>query len=156
MGAAREKAGPVELKLFDSLDEAVDDAGLELGREARPWLFDRIDWFSLVGRHTPPEGKPLVIRARDGNAQAWLFLANDNGSALAFSNWYCLRTGPVLARANGTAPPLGGLADGLRKAGITRLRYRCSASRCPAGRSTSTRWRRLISGSAITAPRPNG
>lgn len=112
---------PVELKLFDDLDAVADDAGPELGREARPWLFDRIDWFRLVGRYTPPEGKPLIIRARDGSAQAWLFLANDNGNALAFSNWYCLRTGPVVARTNGTAPPLGALADGLRQAGVTRL-----------------------------------
>jgi Acetyltransferase (GNAT) domain len=112
---------PVDLKLFDDLDAVAEDAGRELDREARPWLFDRIDWFRLVGRYTPPRGNPLVIRARDGSARAWLFLANDKGSALAFSNWYCLRTGPVLARTNGTAPPLGALADGLRQAGITRL-----------------------------------
>ena len=112
---------PVDLQLFVDLDAAARDAGNALNREARPWLFDRIDWFRLVQDHTPPVGKPLIIRARKDGAAAWLFLAEDRGNALALSNWYCLRTGPVLDRVNGTAPPVEDLGRGLRQAGVTRL-----------------------------------
>jgi hypothetical protein len=114
-------AMPVNLKRFEDLDLAARDAGDALDRRARPWLFDRMDWFRLVHAFTPPEGKPLVLRARDGEAAAWLFLANDRGNALAYSNWYCLRTGTVTARANGTAAPVDARATGLRDAGVVRL-----------------------------------
>ena len=110
----------VQVELFDDLDAAGLDAGGALSREARPWMFDRLDWFRLVHDFTPPEGRPLVIRARNGKASAWLFVAVDGGSALALSNWYCLRYGPVIDGPDGTAA-VEELARGLRKAGVARI-----------------------------------
>jgi hypothetical protein len=110
-----------DLKLFDDLDEAARDAGGALDREGRASMFERIDWLRLVRRHTPPRGEPLVIRARNGRASAWLFLARDGREALAYSNWYSLRTGAVVDRRDGAAVPLRAIGRGLRKAGITRL-----------------------------------
>ena len=110
----------VQVELFDDLDAAARDAGSALARESRPWMFDRIDWFRLVQDFTPPEGKPLVIRARNGQASAWLFLAVEGGTALALSNWYCLRYGAVVHGPDGTAA-VEELSRGLRKAGVSRI-----------------------------------
>ena len=105
------------LALFDDLDAAGRDAGAALDRAVRPWLFDRLDWFRLVRDYTP-EGDPLVIRARGEGSRAWLFLARKGAYAQALSNWYCLRFGPVV---DGADTAVLGLANGLRKAGISHL-----------------------------------
>ena len=110
----------VQVELFDDLDAVARDAGGALTRDARPWMFDRLDWFRLVHDFTPPEGRPLIIRARNGKASAWLFLAVNGGSALALSNWYCLRYGPVVDGPDGKAA-VDELARGLRKAGVSRI-----------------------------------
>ena len=109
----------VQVELFDDLDAAARDAGDALTRERRPWMFDRIEWFKLVRDHAPPAGKPMVIRARNGQASAWLFVAVDDGSALALSNWYCLRYGAIVDGPDATAA-VDELARGLRKAGVNR------------------------------------
>ncbi len=109
-----------EVELFDDLDAVERDAGAALTREARPWMFDRLDWFRLVHQFTPPVGELLALRARNGEASAWLFLAKDGASALAFSNWYCLRFGPVVDGDNGDAA-VTELVRGLRRGGISRL-----------------------------------
>ncbi len=84
-----------EVKRFDDLDAVERDAGGALGREAQPSLFERIDWFRLVERHSPPPGRTLVLRARDEADQAWLFLSFDRGKAKALANWYSLEFGIV-------------------------------------------------------------
>ncbi len=111
---------PVDLKLFDNLDAAAEDAGPRLGRAARPGLFDRIDWFRLIARYTPPDGRLLVMRALHGVVQAWLFLSVAEGNAEALSNWYSIRCGPIVDGALG-ALPFQALARGLRRAGVSRL-----------------------------------
>ena len=108
------------VELFNDLDAVARDARGALQREARPWMFDRLEWFKLVQEHTPPSGQPLVVRARNGNACAWLFLGVNRGQALALSNWYCLRFGPVIDGADGAAV-VDALVGGLRRAGISRL-----------------------------------
>ena len=110
----------VNIALFDDLDAVARDAGGALTREKQPGMFDRLDWFRLVNDFTPPKGKPLVIRARNGKASAWLFMAADGGSAVPLSNWYSLRYGPVLDGADGDAA-LDALALGLRQAGIGEI-----------------------------------
>lgn len=109
-----------EVKLFDDLDAVERDAGGALSRSARPWLFDRIGWYRLVRDHTPPAGKPLVIRARNGQASAWLFLSVEKGNALALSNWYCLRFGAIVDGGDGAAA-IDELPGALRRAGVSRL-----------------------------------
>jgi CelD/BcsL family acetyltransferase involved in cellulose biosynthesis len=111
---------PADFKLFRDIDAAARDAAGALDRRARPWLFDRLDWFRLVASHTPG-GEPLVIRSEEEEGRAWLFLARKGASARALSNWYCLRFGTIVAPRNGSQPPLEALAAGLRKAGISQL-----------------------------------
>lgn len=110
----------VDVKLFDDLDAVERAAGPALSRQARPWLFDRLDWFRLVKDHTPPDGRLLAVHTQNGEASAWLFLAKEGISAIAFSNWYCLRFGPVVSGGKADAA-VGGLARGLRRAGVRRL-----------------------------------
>lgn len=108
-----------ELQLFHDLDSAAATAGAELSRDARPSLFDRLDWFRLVDRHRQ-EGRPLVLHARNAVALAWLFLCVDGASAEALVNWYSVRFGPIVEGTPGAAP-FEALVAGVRRAGITRL-----------------------------------
>ena len=110
----------VNLKLFDDLEAVAREAGASLSREKRPWLFDRLDWLRLVRDHTPPEGRLVAVQAENREASAWLFLGAQRGSAIAFSNWYCLRFGPIVSGDNAEAA-LDALAQGLRRAGVHRL-----------------------------------
>ena len=85
-----------DVKIFEDIDAAAEDAGAALGRDARPLLFERIDWFRLVGRYTPPKGKPLIIRSADSAGRAWLFLDSKDGAAEPLANWYSLRFGSIV------------------------------------------------------------
>ncbi|MEQ9662679.1 MAG: GNAT family N-acetyltransferase [Parasphingopyxis sp.] len=105
-------------QIFRTLERATLDAGAALSRVSQPWMFDRADWFELAAKHTP-EGKPLIIKARDGGSACWLFLNQNDHSAHALSNWYCLRYGIV---TEGPEPPYGQLVDGLRAAGVSHIR----------------------------------
>ena len=109
-----------QVELFHDLDAVERDAGGALARERQAWMFDRIDWFRLVHNFTPPKGRLLALRARNGEASAWLFLSVDGGRATPLSNWYCLRFGPVIeGKASDAA--LDSLADGLRRGGVKSL-----------------------------------
>ena len=83
----------VNIALFDDLDEVARDAAGALDREARPCLFDRLDWFRLIAAHCPPPGRLAVVRGESGGRKAWLFLAIAGSRARAFSAWYSLRVG---------------------------------------------------------------
>ncbi|HEY5722985.1 MAG TPA: GNAT family N-acetyltransferase [Allosphingosinicella sp.] len=111
-----------DVKIFDDLEAAAQDAGAALGRDSRPLLFERIDWFRLVDRYTPSKGRRLIIRSADPAGRAWLFLDSKDGAAEPLANWYSLRFGSIVEKRNGADPNLEGLADGLREAGISRLR----------------------------------
>jgi hypothetical protein len=108
----------LNVELLGDLDSVAREAGGALSRAAQPRLFDRLEWLRLVEKHTPPAGQLLALRAKSGGA--WLFLAAAKGSAHAFSNWYCLRFGPVLSGGNAERA-VGELARGLRKAGVRRM-----------------------------------
>lgn len=111
----------VNVELFDDLDAAAKVAAPVLTRENRPWLFERFEWLKLVRDHTPPEGKMVAVQAQNGQAGAWLFVSvEEDGTAVAFSNWYCLRYGPIILGEQADAA-LGGVARGLRRAGVKRL-----------------------------------
>lgn len=86
---------PASVEPFDDLEAVARDAAGALDRAAQPCLFDRLDWFRLVQRHTPPPGRLLVLRARDGESRAWLFLSVAGRRAQALANWYSLRFGIV-------------------------------------------------------------
>ena len=71
----------VNIALFDDLDAVAEDAAGALDRGAQPCLFSRLDWFRLIHDHCPPPGSLAVLRGRDGERQAWLFLAADGRDA---------------------------------------------------------------------------
>ena len=84
------------MELFDDLDAVERDAGGALDRDARGSIFERLDWFRLIERHCSPPGKLLVIRARDGDCRAWLFLKVDGRRAVGLSTWYSFDFGAIL------------------------------------------------------------
>ena len=121
-----------QVELFDDLDAVERDAAGALSRERRPWTFERLDWFRLVHDFTPPPGKLLALRARNGKANAWLFLGAESGRARAYSNWYCLRFGPIVDGKDGAAA-VDELARGLRLGGIAELSVSPIAEDDPLG-----------------------
>lgn len=110
----------VDVGIFDDLDSVEQDAGGALGRIARSSLCDRLDWFRLVTECTP-QGRALVVRARNGLCRTWLFLSVQGRSAEGLANWYSVQCGPVVEGTQGRSAALGGLARGLRRAGVSRL-----------------------------------
>ena len=89
----------VDVKLFDDLDAAADDAGDALDRARQPRLFDRIAWFRLLLRHVA-QSRIVVARAHREGSRAWLFLADRGGGrAEALGCWYTLGFAPIYADA---------------------------------------------------------
>lgn len=84
-----------------------------LDRRHQPHLFDRIDWIEPLHRLCMADKPADVRQAREGDAQAWLFLA-DAGERrrVAIANWYSFGFRPVFA---GTA------ADETKAALLTRI-----------------------------------
>ena len=109
-----------DLVLFDNLDAVERDAGPALARHSQPSIFDRLEWFRLAARHSS-DGVPLVIKARRGSAQCWMFLSQRGSFADALSNWYCLRFGPVTHGCDRGDAPFEELAEGLLKAGVSHV-----------------------------------
>lgn len=94
------KAGDSDLwvkgEYFDTFDLAEIAAREKLDRAARPSLFERIEWFRLLWENTASGAAPLIVKASNGKAQAWLFLLrHENGSLHALANPQTLRFSPV-------------------------------------------------------------
>jgi hypothetical protein len=86
----------VKGELLDDLDRAEAAAGGMLDRAQQSGLFDRLDWFKRVWRHTPPGEAPLIARALSEGTHGWLFLSlTGEGRATALANWYSLAFRPV-------------------------------------------------------------
>jgi CelD/BcsL family acetyltransferase involved in cellulose biosynthesis len=85
----------IDVAAFTDLEAVAADAGVALDRAQQSRLFDRIDWYRLLAAHCPLPGTPLILRARDGEGAAWLFLTRQSRRANAFANWYSLETGPI-------------------------------------------------------------
>jgi CelD/BcsL family acetyltransferase involved in cellulose biosynthesis len=98
----------VSVEWYDDLDAVAADAGGALDRANQPRLYDRLDWFRLTRTHILPDARLAVLRVREGEATAWLFLIETAPRRAApLSSWYTLRFGPVL---NGKAAPSLSLA----------------------------------------------
>jgi hypothetical protein len=83
----------VSVEWLDDWDAIAARAGDALDRTRRPILFDRLDWYRLMGTHLHPETPPAVLHADGG----WLFLVGDGpGRAVALSKWYGLAWGPII------------------------------------------------------------
>lgn len=88
----------IAVESFDSLDEAAEKAGDVLSRTAQPLLYDRIDWFKRTAEHIDIGGQPLILNARDGDYQGWLFLVRRRkGEAAGLGSWYTLAWRTVFA-----------------------------------------------------------
>lgn len=108
---------PASVEPFDNLEAVGRDAAGALDRAAQPCLFDRLDWFRLVQRHTPPAGRLLVLRAQEGLSRSWLFLSVAGRRGQALANWYSLRFGLV----HRGEPLASAIAEALRKQGVAAL-----------------------------------
>ena len=106
----------VNVELFDDLDAVEHDAAGALDRAAQPCLFSRLSWFRLLQTHVPPKGSLKVGRAAEGDAKAWLFLANGGHEAEAYAAWYSLRVGAI-----GDAALVPAIAQELRRTKLTSL-----------------------------------
>jgi CelD/BcsL family acetyltransferase involved in cellulose biosynthesis len=133
-----------DVELFDDWDAIERDAAGALDRAARPSLFDRLSWFRLTADHCPPRGKPLVLRSRDGERSAWLFLSRHGRKAEALASWYSLRFGAI-----GDAP-FAPLARALRgKVGLVELYPIADGDPLPAA-FRKAGWRTLIEPASST------
>ena len=108
----------VNIALFDDLDAVAADAAGALDRAAQPRIYDRLDWYRLIAAHCAPEGRLTVVRARDGERAAWLFLAVSRRTARAFGAWYSLRFDAVGDR---DADLIAAISGRLREAGVSEV-----------------------------------
>ncbi len=106
----------VNVELFDDLGQVEHDAVGALDRAAQPCLFSRLSWFRLLQDHVPPRGRLKVARATEGDARAWLFLADGGHEAEAYAAWYSLRVGAI-----GDAALVPAIAGALRNAKLASL-----------------------------------
>ncbi len=157
----------IEVELFDDFDAVERDAMGALDRDARSSIFQRLDWFRLIERHCPPPGKLLVLRARQGDRRAWLFLKVDGARAVGLANWYSFDFGTIFEC--GSAHGRDALVDALI-AGLHRHRPRIASvefhplspgdplgSRLPGKRwlfrvePSTARWRMSLPGQGFAA-----
>jgi Acetyltransferase (GNAT) domain len=83
-------------QVFHNFADAEPLARAELDRAGLSSLFDRFDWFEQTKAECHIPGVPLIVRASDGGAESWLFLAKDNrGRAQGLSSWYSFSFRPV-------------------------------------------------------------
>ena len=85
----------IDVTSFTDLDAVAADADGALDRDQQKNLFDRIDWYRLLLQHCDLGGSPFIVRARDPDGAAWLFLIRSGRHAKALANWYSLEAGPV-------------------------------------------------------------
>lgn len=109
----------IEVELFDTVAAAARWSGDDLGRQAQPSLFDRLDWFRLTEATFP--GDSLILGARSAGSRAWLFLRQLERRAEPLGSWYTLRFAPVFAGEPGPAEQAA-----LLTAITRRLRGRCA------------------------------
>ncbi len=87
---------PLSVEWFDDLDAVAADAGGALDRSNQPWLYDRLAWITLTRTHVMPDAKLAILRVRDGDEAAWLFLVETGRRCAApLASWYTLRFAPV-------------------------------------------------------------
>jgi hypothetical protein len=102
----------IKVEMLDDWDRIAARAGNLLDRAHQPCLFDRLDWYHLMGAHLYPQVPPTVLHAESGDASGWLFLVDDGPRrGISLSRWYGLSWRPILA--DEADPLLDGL---LRKA----------------------------------------
>lgn len=101
-----------QVELFDDLDRVAADAAGAL--DAQPEPYDRLSWWRRTAADISGI-RPLVARARDGSAAAWLPLSRNGNRLEPLGSWYTLSFSPVFAGpAAQRAPLLAAIARRLR------------------------------------------
>jgi hypothetical protein len=86
----------VSVEWLEDWERIAAHAGDTLGRAHRPSIFDRLDWYRLMGEHLYPGCRPSILHARDGAASGWLFLIDEGARrGAAPTKWYGLAWRPV-------------------------------------------------------------
>ena len=133
----------VKGELLADLNAANVDPTAQLTRDAQPCLFDRIDWFRRVLRHSERVMQPLIARVASEGSLAWLVLArNPQGDFEALTNWYSLAFRPVFA---------GNPDQPRKRAMLTAMAKRMRAMRSAPGRITMSPVPRADGTSAMLA-----
>jgi len=79
--------------IFRDFAAVAADAGDSLSRSAQAHLYDRLDWYRDLERHSGL-GAPIVVKAQAGTASAWLFLRRDGRTLHSYANYYTLEFRP--------------------------------------------------------------
>lgn len=75
-------------------------AGGRLDRKFQKSLFDRFDWLNQLHRLALPDKPPLLLRAQQGEADAWMpLMRQGKGHFVALANWYNFRWQPIFGGA---------------------------------------------------------
>lgn len=75
-----------------------------LDRDRQACLFDRLDWLNSLHRIVLDAHTPLLLRAYEGDAEAWLPLMQKGGNQhVALANWYNFTWRPIFGDDYGEA-----------------------------------------------------
>lgn len=77
----------VSVKWLDDWESIAAVAGDALDRTRQTSIFDRLDWYRLMGKHLYPAQSPIVLSAGSGG---WIFLIGEGRLGVALSKWYGL------------------------------------------------------------------
>lgn len=87
---------PVKGEYHDNFLTAQAAARGALDRERQPCLFDRLDWIDPLHRMALRKKAPLLLRAHDGETEAWLpLMRHANNHHVALANWYNFTWRPI-------------------------------------------------------------
>jgi hypothetical protein len=91
---------PVKGEYHDNFLSAQAAARGRLDRDRQASLFDRLDWLDALHRMALRAHVPLLLRAHEGDADAWLPLMQQGSSHhVALANWYNFTWRPVFGGA---------------------------------------------------------
>lgn len=87
---------PVKGEYHDNFLTAQAAARGALDRERQPCLFDRLEWLDQLHRMALRDRAPLLLRAQEGDAEAWMPLMQLAGRQYgALANWYNFTWRPI-------------------------------------------------------------
>ncbi len=87
---------PVKGEYHDNFLSAQAAARGALDRERQPCLFDRLEWIDQLHRMALHDKAPLLLRAHEGEADAWMPLMQLAGGQYgALANWYNFTWRPI-------------------------------------------------------------
>ena len=91
---------PVKGEYHDNFLAAQATARGVLDREQQRCLFDRLEWLDQLHQMALRDRTPLLLRARDAEAEAWMPLMQLAGGQYgAFANWYNFTWRPIFGGA---------------------------------------------------------